>query len=236
MSRRHDYSLHELHAQELFARSLDKKHPQIWKRFLADQGFRKHGWLGVAVCCGNLEATESLIDSDADTKDYNNGSDLLGFALLRSYMPIAERLVANGADIWGAGNWKSSAFKVAVQQDNAFLLMWLLDQTSVVWHERYGRKPLFTAIAHGSANMVAWLLEHGADVEGRDQEARRYRTPLMHAVTFKKNHASEMVRLLLQAGANVFATDELGHTALDIANRSPGTEETVQILEDRMRK
>lgn len=78
-------------------------------------------------------------------------------------------------------------------------------------HPGSGATPLGSAIALGHDELVAYLLESGADPDfgSRDQD-----TPLHVAAFFGRN---ECCRLLLAHGANPTATNRLGSTPLDNA-------------------
>lgn len=94
----------------------------------------------------------------------------------------------------------------------------------------FGKSALFYAIGFSQRNAVQLLLRAGADVNHAYKSAQELnpdgyscnypnlqhtrRTPLMHAA---QNSDLPMVQLLLQAGANQSATDDLGFNALDYA-------------------
>ena len=81
----------------------------------------------------------------------------------------------------------------------------------------YGGKPLHWASEH-QPDSVRLLLEHGADVNSRNMQLGDYygRTPLiMNASQDKDCH--EVTEQLIEAGADIRATDGSGQTALDHA-------------------
>ncbi len=80
------------------------------------------------------------------------------------------------------------------------------------------------AIANGQAERVAKLIEAGLDVNASDGEQGR--TPLMHAAWSGK---TQIVKLLLSAGASVEALDQYGETPLHYAARSIRDEDAAQI-------
>jgi ankyrin repeat protein len=75
--------------------------------------------------------------------------------------------------------------------------------------------PLMAAAPYGSAELIGELLRAGADVNARDF---RGMTPLMLAVA-SETQDSEVVKLLLDAGAEPNVKSKAGETALDWANR-----------------
>ncbi|MBV5329003.1 MAG: ankyrin repeat domain-containing protein [Chlorobium sp.] len=88
---------------------------------------------------------------------------------------------------------------------------------------------------HCSTLKIAELLlkKHGANVNPKNKFGQ---TPLMLAASAK---ASSMVKLLIEAGADVLMTDTWGKTALDYAKKSRHSdsenEETVELLQQAMR-
>jgi len=83
----------------------------------------------------------------------------------------------------------------------------------------HGLPLLHFAVVSGSAQLLAVLLDAGAEVNPRNAPI----TPLHSAVAA---HGDESVRRLLEAGAHVCAVDSLGATALDwaIDLDGPGSE------------
>ena len=73
--------------------------------------------------------------------------------------------------------------------------------------------PLIQAAATGNAEAVHFLLETGANLEGKDHLGR---TALIHAV---RNQHVRIVEMLVDAGANIEAVDDTGGTPMRYANR-----------------
>jgi len=85
--------------------------------------------------------------------------------------------------------------------------------------------PLFAASFRGHAEVVAVLLEHGADASAKDA----YGYTALHRAALMGH--TEVVALLLENGAEVPAIDGAGMTALHRGSRW-GQEEVVQLLLD----
>ncbi len=89
--------------------------------------------------------------------------------------------------------------------------------------------------AHSLDRIVELLLAHGADPNARTTNGS---TPLMFAAS-QHNHG--VMTLLIDAGADVKATDRCGHTALDYADqyprnrRAPLSPQTKALLQERQR-
>jgi truncated hemoglobin YjbI/ankyrin repeat protein len=71
--------------------------------------------------------------------------------------------------------------------------------------------PLHQAARRGYGSVAAALLDHGADMEARDNKGQ---TPLRRAVNCRR---LRLVRLLVRRGANPHAEDSRGVTPLDVA-------------------
>jgi ankyrin repeat protein len=79
--------------------------------------------------------------------------------------------------------------------------------------EREGGRTLLHAFANqGDLVATRWLLDHGAEVDARDQGNN---TPLQKAC--ERNSTLSVVKLLLERGASRTATNNDGETALDLA-------------------
>lgn len=94
--------------------------------------------------------------------------------------------------------------------------------------DKYGFTPLMYAIRHSlmGINIIGLILDKQPNLELQDKYGR---TPLIYASKYRNYH---VVRLLLQYGANVNATDAAGDSALTIAaiNTKSHGEEAVKIL------
>lgn len=90
-----------------------------------------------------------------------------------------------------------------------------------------GETPLMIAAADGLIDVATLLLERGASAEARNASGL---TPLHFAVGSADRGTSQMVELLLAAGADPGATDESGATALALA-REFGVAAAIAALE-----
>lgn len=86
------------------------------------------------------------------------------------------------------------------------------------------RTALHAFAAHEDACGVAWLLAHGANVEARDAAGN---TPLIAAA--RRNAGTRVIQQLLDAGANVTATNDQAETALTAA-LAAGKRKTAELL------
>ena len=86
--------------------------------------------------------------------------------------------------------------------------------------------PLLWAAHHGQAQMAELLLANRADMAARDTHFRM--TPLHHTA---EGLITELAELLLDAGADVNAVDEMGNAPLAYAEEF-GTPEMARLLRE----
>jgi ankyrin repeat protein len=145
-----------------------------------------------------------------DIRDYGDNASALHFAAQAAGLEIVRALVEAGADVNGEGDdhqlgvlgWATCFGRV--REDVAAYLL-----------ERGAPLNIWTAIALGREADVRRLV--GAEpalLTARMSRNEHRRTPLHHASGLGR---SAMVRLLLDLGANVQATDATGATALTVA-------------------
>ena len=90
--------------------------------------------------------------------------------------------------------------------------------------------PLILAIKHGKIPIISLLLEHGANVEGKDNVGK---TALLTACECRGD-PYEIILLLLDHGANVNTVDKYGNTALHLcAAMHDQNKEILQLLLER---
>lgn len=103
----------------------------------------------------------------------------------------------------------------AVFRNRSEVVQLLLDKgADVAIADNDGNTALLYAIKSGNAALVKSLLDHGANVGDRD---RYYRRNALHWAAIKGH--PDMVRLLLERGADAMATDSLGRTPLTYARQ-----------------
>lgn len=74
--------------------------------------------------------------------------------------------------------------------------------------------PLHLAVYLNKPLMIDLLLDHGADIEIKDQD--RSTTPVRYAIVYARQ---DIIRQLVSRGANVGAIQENGTTALEVAKK-----------------
>ncbi|KAK5095734.1 hypothetical protein LTR70_003404 [Exophiala xenobiotica] len=137
---------------------------------------------------------------------------------------IALSLIANGANVNAGGGEYKHALLAAVL-NKKFPLVPVLRKCGAKLDPNLLQRALFTAIARGSPEGVALLLELGANIDVTNDQGK---TVLYLAA---RTDRESVVDLLLQRGANVSAQGGYYGNALQAASAS-GCEKVVQMLLD----
>ena len=127
-----------------------------------------------------------------------------------------------------SGEVSSNTLKVVIDTGNVAEVRDQIKRGADVNGRSDGTTPLVRATIGGQVDMVLALLELGADVNHTTVSGH---TALSMALTMERD---EIVRVLLQAGANPSVRSELGINAFDVA-KVRGNPELTAVLEDAMR-
>ncbi len=148
-----------------------------------------------ATAVGKLDQVEVLLNTQPElvNASASDGFTPLGLASFFGYLEIVTLLLTKGAKV-----------NVASRNDQHVM-------------------PLHSSVASRNIPISKVLLEHGADVNAKQQEDF---TPLLEAA---HNGQLEMVELLLSYGADIHAKTADGHNAIDMA-RTSGHESVVTRL------
>jgi uncharacterized protein len=143
----------------------------------------------------------------------------------------AERLIEAGADVNAKDETVQSAYLIATSEvgdDPRLLELTLAHGADVTSLDSYDGTGLIRAADRGYATIVARLLETDVDI---DHVNRLGWTALLEAIILGGGDAAhvEIVRLLVEAGADVNLADGQGVTPLGHAEQS-GYEEMAEIL------
>jgi ankyrin repeat protein len=184
-----------------------------------------------AAAKGDLAAVERLIGRGANVHARDNrGRTALLAATHGNHVAVARALIAAGADVNAKDDIEDSAYLYAGAEGRTEILKLTLaagaDLKSV---NRYGGTALIPAAHHGHPEAVRILLATAID---KDHVNKLGWTALLEAVILGDGGPvhSEIVRLLVEAGANVNLADRDGVTPLAHAKRR-GFREMVRILE-----
>jgi ankyrin repeat protein len=142
-----------------------------------------------AAKTGKTEAIKLLLDGGADINENDNGPTALHAML----------------------NMRNSNYnQYRLSKDTAELL--LARGADVNLKDKFGWTPLHFAAESADVNIIELLLDKGAEVNAKDDEAGF--TALHHAVRLGKRNVAE---LLITRGADVNVKDKQGHTPLYVA-------------------
>ena len=182
---------------------------------------------------GDLAGVERLIAQGVSVKakDGRGRTALLG-ATHGNHVAVARALIAAGADVNAKDDMQDSPYLYAGAEGRTEILkMTLAAGADLKATNRYGGTALIPAAHHGHPEAVRVLLGTAID---KDHVNKLGWTALLEAVILGDGGPvhSEIVRLLVEAGANVNVADREGVTPLAHARRR-GFREMVRILESR---
>jgi ankyrin repeat protein len=196
------------------------------------QSGRDHALIAAAES-GNLANVERLIREGASMKARDaRGRTALLAATRNDHVAIARALIAAGADVNAKDDIDDSPYLYAGAEGRIEILkMTLAAGADLKSTNRYGGTALIPAAHHGHPEAVRILLGTAID---KDHVNKLGWTALLEAVILGDGGAThtEIVRLLVEAGANVNLADRDGVTPLAHAKRR-GFGEMARILESR---
>ncbi|MGD0092541.1 MAG: ankyrin repeat domain-containing protein [Planctomycetota bacterium] len=211
-----------LRAVELAAENVSwerPKHAQI-ARFLVEQG----AWCDIhtAARAGLLEQVRKLLDENRallDAEDGQGRTPLQRAALTPSECPeceaVADFLISRGAQVdlcTACAFGMTDVVKQRVAQNRRLVHVCCQGGTPLLWAVRPRRNP-------GAALEICKLLvESRSDLNAEDT-ALHHRTVLHHAAEW--GNPLELIRFLVDRGADLNTRDDKGWTPLDYANERP---------------
>ena len=183
---------------------------------------------------GYLDIIRLLLDHGAKlTARDNSGNTALHFAVSGGPPRTAHMLLERGADVNSQNNKGLTPLQQVSQsmrEGYLDIMRFLLDH-GANWDSRdnHGNTILHFAASEGHLETARLLLERGADINSQNKEGL---TPLQQASRDTRRGylgIVDIVRFLLDHGANVDARDNCGNTALHFAV-SEGLLETAHLL------
>jgi ankyrin repeat protein len=180
---------------------------------------------------GDIAAVERLVAEGANVKAQDSrGRTALLAATHGNHAAVARALIAAGSDVNARDDIQDSAYLYAGAEGRTEILkMTLAAGADLKSTNRYGGTALIPAAHHGHPEAVKVLLATAID---KDHVNRLGWTALLEAVILGDGSPTyvEIVRLLVEAGANVNIADREKVTPLQHAKRR-GFGEMVRILE-----
>lgn len=130
-----------------------------------------------------------------------NGESVVMLAALKGYLPLVQKLVANGADVNKTG-W--TPLHYAASGGHVDVVAYLLDQFAYIDAESpNGTTPLMMAARYGSPEAVKHLIQAGADVQLKNKLGM---TAMDFAVTGQRPDAQSLINTALQRLAKPVVT------------------------------
>ncbi|GFT42615.1 ankyrin-2 [Trichonephila clavipes] len=148
----------------------------------------------------------------------DKGETPLHLAVLRSDYNLVKLLIENRADVTSIDQLKRTALHYACEMSClkvADLLLEYSSPTIINMKDIENKSPLIIASFFGCTSMIAHLLSKGADINATDSDGN---SPLIYSMS-NQRCSTEMVNLLLDAGANIHYSNDANETALLYACR-----------------
>ena len=177
---------------------------------------------------GVLGTLVTLLDAGADIKSTDTyGDTALHLAAREGHDEIVKTLVDRGLDVNTRGQNGLTPLMNAAAEGSESIVNFLIEAgADITCRILGGDNALYLATFWGHDIIVKTLVDHGLDVNSC---GRNDRTPLMYAL-MGAGDCESIVRILMQAGADITCKDEDGNNALYLAALT-GHDKIVKMLE-----
>jgi ankyrin repeat protein len=181
---------------------------------------------------GKLELVQTILDRDTTAIGMSNdrGSTALHVAAENGHFQIAELLLDRGADLEAIDVDGDTPLMCAAIGGHSEIYKMLLSRgadADILNINENG--VLHYAAMGGSVEIVNLMLDSGQDINAQNAQNQGGVTPLMAAVF---NNRQEVVKFLLEKGADIEASDSYGRTPLSMAVQE-NKQELVKFLLDK---
>lgn len=167
-----------------------------------------------AVGKNNTEIVKLLIEAGADTNHINAfKKTILMEAVSKGNIDIVKLLIDGGADIDYANKIEGTALMIATKQNQPEIMKVLIASgANVNYKNNFGDTILTEAVSKGKIDPVKVLVANGADVN-----YEKSKESVLCIAVKSKNKNAEVVKTLIDGGANVNFKDVFRRTILEIA-------------------
>lgn len=177
-----------------------------------------------AIRANDLPRLRSLIREGAVNARDRRGETPLQYAAVVGSLDAMNLLVEAGADVNGQNDFGATALLWSAT-DLAKVKLLVGHGADVNAASKRGRTPLLiAAMSDGSAEVIRYLLDHGADAKAADF----LKTTALRAATLGND--TNTIRMLIDAGVDVNAADLPGITPLMMAAGWNGNLDAVKLL------
>ncbi len=183
--------------------------------FGAGAGYLRAQGIFDAVKANDLAGVKAMIGKDASLLRAKDAAGMtpLHVAAANGWLPIAELLLAQGADLNAVNIQLKTPLHVAIENEKDMTARLLIEKGSDLGKKDFvGDTPLHAAVNGDRTNIVELLVAKKAEVESRNGDQF---TPFMLAARNTGN--VEIGRLLLRNGANINTKDNFSYTPLNWA-------------------
>ena len=160
----------------------------------------------------NNKIVDLLLQKGADPNfvQPNTKEAVLSIASAKGYLSIVKLLVNHGCNIFHKGVGGLTALDWALLNNHTKVAEILVKNGAISVSSNMAKVPLAIALERNNLKFAELLIKHGSDVNGSFGKM-----PLI--VWCAKGKKNDSVKFLVEHGANLFAADNNGSTALDYA-------------------
>lgn len=180
-----------------------------------------------AAARGHIEVARELLNAGADPSQESHAPDFftpLHLAASGGHLSIVELLVEAGADLSAGEGAVGTPLHSAAQNDRGEVIAYLLnagaDPEAKATGGAYGVYPIHLAAAAGASNAILVLLDHGAEINSKND---RTGVTALHLAVFNAHPKAALV--LLEAGADPHAVSTNIETPAALAKYNAELEE-----------